>query len=320
MILQTSINPLTANVIVVTVCGAVFLGTVALLMTMRDMFRRRKPAVDRGLALGRGPLDDKTLPLFPTPEPPKGYIDRAFRCMVAESGTSLSERAAMMLILGCGAIGGAAVLVVTDLLPLLVLGVMVGLLIPIVYLQVIRWSRIRTMRAALPSVLEIVADALRSGKSLQQTFEMVSSEIDGLLGPEFQHSAKQLELGHAPTAVLNGMVQRVPMPEFRIFATAIAVHQHTGGNLALLTERLAGVARTRAHFLGHLGAVTAGGRLSAIGLIIGSILGVGALAMIQPTYLYAFFTNPYGPMLLAIAASLQILGIFWIWRILRVQF
>jgi tight adherence protein B len=176
------------------------------------------------------------------------------------------------------------------------------------------------MQKALPETLELVADALRAGQTLEQSAELVASQAPQPLGEEFGYCWSQLKLGHSPVAVLQRMARRVPLPEFKIFATAVLVHRQTGGNLALLAERLAASARDRAEFHGHVRAVTAGSRLSVLGLTFGTLIAVGIILWLQTDYILEFLQHPVGPTLLAVAAVLQLLGIVWVSRILHVRF
>jgi tight adherence protein B len=173
------------------------------------------------------------------------------------------------------------------------------------------------MYKVLPQALQAVADSVRSGQTLSETFELVSKEIKGPLGSEFAYAHSQIELGHAPLSVMSRMVRRIPIPEFRIFATAVVVHRRAGGNLSLLTERMSHAARDRQDVRNHLMAVTSGSRLSAIGMVAGSVIAVGLIAWLEPVYIQPFLTHPTGPYLIATAVGLQLLGGLWVWRILK---
>jgi tight adherence protein B len=282
----------------------------ALAMALRDVVgRRNAPAVESKHA--SSPLEASSN---------AGSLDRALQRLVEESGTRFEPGAVLMLIIGSAAVCGTLAWGLTEHLLVIAAAVLVGPVLPLFWLAFARWRRLRKIRKNLPATLEVVADAVRGGRNLQQTFELVSQEINSCVGPEFARAARQLGLGDSPEAVLNRMARRLPVPEFRIFATAVTVHQQSGGNLALLTERLAASARDREQFYGHLSAVTIGSRMSAIGLFFGSLIGVLILSMIEPTYLQTFATNMYGPALIVIAATLQLTGIFWVWRVLRVHF
>jgi tight adherence protein B len=192
--------------------------------------------------------------------------------------------------------------------------------LPLVYLGVLRHFRLKNMQKHLPQALQAVSDAIRSGQTLSEACDLVSKEIKGPLGAEFAYSHEQLELGHSPVSVMNRMARRVPLPEFRIFSTAVVVHRRAGGNLSLLSERMSKAARDRQEVRSHLMAVTAGGRLSAIGMVIGTVVAIILLGWIEPDYINKFLSNPKGPWLLLTAVGLQIAGALWVWRILRTSY
>jgi tight adherence protein B len=116
---------------------------------------------------------------------------------------------------------------------------------------------------------------------------------------------------------MNRMVRRVPLPEFRIFATAVVVHRRAGGNLSLLTERMSKAAHDKTDVRNHILAMTAGSRLSAIGMVIAAILAAGLLSWMEPEYVEVFVKSPKGPYLIATAVLLQAIGGLWVWRILK---
>ena len=288
-----------------SVFASVAAGVAAGGMLLRDLFTRNRQERQR---------------LEFVPEEPSGSLNQAFFRLVEESGTSLDLGAAMALVLGSAIVGAAIPLVFFDHLLGAAIGGALGAVLPIVYFSVIRWWRIGGMRKALPHALQATADAVRGGQTLSEACMLVSQETKGPLGVEFAYAHQQLELGHSPIAVMNRMVRRVPLPEFRVFATAVTVHRRAGGNLSLLTERMSRAARDRQEVRSHMLAVTAGARLSAIGMVVVSIFAVVFLTMLEPQYLQAFLEEPKGPWLLATAVGLQILGGLWVWRILKTSY
>jgi tight adherence protein B len=271
-------------------------------MLFRDLFSRRSEARRR---------------LELAPEEPKGALNLAFFRLVEESGVSFSMGTALLIVMGAAVAGGGIPLVFTENLLAAASGMALGALIPILILAIIRWWRVRSMMNVLPQALQAVADCVRSGQTLSETMELVSKEIKGPLGSEFAYAHSQLELGHSPISVMNRMVRRIPIAEFRIFATAVIVHRRAGGNLSLLTERMSHAARDRQDVRSHLMAVTSGSRLSAIGMVAGSIIAVALIAWLEPVYIKPFLEHPTGPYLIAAAVGMQILGGLWVWRILK---
>ena len=129
----------------------------------------------------------------------------------------------------------------------------------------------------------------------------------------------QLRLGHSPVAVLDRMAQRVPLPEFKIFTTAVLVHRQTGGN-GPAGPAVGPVGPRSERLQGHIKAVSAGSRLSIIGLTVGTLLAIAILASMRPEYVLVFRDHELAPMLLTVAVVLQLTGILWVWRILKVQY
>jgi tight adherence protein B len=251
------------------------------------------------------------------PEEPQGELNRAFFRLVEESGTSLSMGTALLVVMGGAIVGGGIPLVFTENFLAAAGGIVLGAALPVLVLMAIRWRRVRAMMNVLPQALQAVADSVRSGQTLSDTMQLVSQEIKGPLGSEFAYGHSQLELGHSPLSVMNRMVRRIPIAEFRIFATAVVVHRRAGGNLSLLTERMAHAARDRQDVRSHLMAVTSGSRLSAVGMVAGSIIAVALIAWLEPVYIQPFLEHPSGPSLIAGAVGLQLIGGLWVWRILK---
>jgi tight adherence protein B len=290
---------------------------LAVAMVARDL-KRSGRQLDRRLGLGS---DDVPSAAALSAESLEGnWIDRTFYRLLEGSGSRMSGPAALALVAGLAIVGCAVPLVIWESLLAAAGGTALGVTLPLGWWAYRRRRRRKAMRKALPETLDVIADAVRSGQTLEQAADLVAQQAQGPLATEFAYCAAQLKLGHTPVAVLQRMCRRVPLPEFKIFSTAVLVHRQTGGNLALLAERLAKSARDRGEFLGHLNAVTSGHRMSAIALILGTIAALGVLASFQPEYLKAFIQHPAGPTLLVVAAALQVTGILWAWRILKVSF
>jgi tight adherence protein B len=294
-----------ANIAVVSVTFAsVTVALAAIGMFVRDLFAR--PAPNTGRAR-----------LTFAPEEPNGAIDGAFFRLVEESGSELDQATWLAIVSGAAIVGGALPLAFLDNLLLAAAGLMLGVMAPIGYLSFIRWWRLSSMRKQLPYALQAVADAVRGGQTLSEACQLVAQEIKGALGQEFGYAYQQLELGHSPIGVMNRMVRRIPLAEFRIFATAVIVHRRAGGNLSLLTERMSKAAHDKTDVRNHVLAMTAGARLSAVGMVAAAVLAALLLSWMEPEYIDVFLTNPKGPYLIATAILLQAIGGIWVWRILK---
>ena len=248
------------------------------------------------------------------------WVDRGFYKLIEDSGSPIDGQTALALLIGMGVIGCAAPLALLDNPLIAAGGLLLGVMLPLCWWSLRRTRRLNAMRKVLPETLELLADGVRAGQTLEQATDLVAAQGPKPLNAEFEFCASQLRLGHSPVAVLGKMARRVPLPEFKIFSTAVVVHRQTGGNLGLLAQRLAASARDRSEFHGHVRAVTAGHRMSVLALTIGTVAALAILISLQPEYLKSFLEHPMGYPLLVIAAILQLTGMLWVWRVLRVNY
>lgn len=250
---------------------------------------------------------------------PKG-IDRWFYELVETSGSTWDGKMALAWVVGLAIVGAAIPLAFFEDFAGAAAGLVAGVALPLCWWSFRRARRLGVMQRHLADTLEMVADELRGGQTLEQAAQAVSEQAVEPLRTEFAFCVTQLRLGQSPLAVLTRMARRIPLPEFKIFATAVLVHRQTGGNLALLADRLAHSARDRDEIAGHVRAVTAGSRFSVIGVTLGTLIGIGMLASMRPEYVLVFRDHPLGPQLVLLAAGLWLLGVVWIWRVLKVSF
>ncbi|MDO4551659.1 MAG: type II secretion system F family protein [Planctomycetia bacterium] len=298
-------------------CLAGFITAIFLLVVL-SMFRKR-PTDDeiraKEVALAEA---DAVSQLTRSQE--MNRFDRWFGVLLEEGGTGLSPFTASLIVFAVVLLFGGGMFVLTDSILLAVGMGMISFVFPFVYWTIRRERRISKMRKQLPEALESLGDGIRSGMNLELAMEQLVEQLEEPLKAEFQYGVKQLALGLSPALVMQRMARRIPVAEFRIFTTAVLVHRRTGGNLALLAERLAKSARDRTEFNSLLRAVSAGSRMSMIGLVIVTLVAMFFLAGLNQEYLYAFIASPYGPQLIGISVALIFIGTLWAWRIMKIQY
>lgn len=296
----------------------IFLAVAGLILAVGLLvadLRRREEVPDSRLGIP----SELELAAF-TGDLPKGRIDRWFYGLVETSGSTWDGKTALAWVAGLAIVGAAGPLAFFEDYAAAAVGLVAGVALPLCWWSFRRARRLSIMQRHLADTLEMLADEVRGGQTLEQAAQTVAEQAVEPLRTEFGYCVTQLRLGQSPLAVLSRMARRIPLPEFKIFATAVLVHRQTGGNLALLADRLAQSARDRNEIAGHVRAVTAGSRFSVVGLTLGALIGVAMLASMRPEYVLVFRDHPLGPQLLVIAAALWFFGIAWVWRMLRVSF
>lgn len=299
--------------LIAIICFAAIACTVAgLFLLARDvLFNRGSTAV-----LGRLPLarDERR------PRGPISRFDYGFQRTVIESGVDHSPTTAMLVMLAAGvALGGLLFLLLEDPLAAAV-GFGVGMLLPLPYYIWKRRQRLKQIQTQLPNVLDLLARAVRAGESLDQAIELLGRKAPEPLAKEFRRCSHQLQMGLSMNAAMRSLAFRIRTTEVKILATTLSVHRTTGGNLAETLERMALVVRERLSYQSQLRATTAAGRFSAALVSIAGLALFAYMFLFQSEYIGRLFSSPFGQSMLLTAIVLEIVGLVWIWRMLRYDY
>jgi len=182
-----------------------------------------------------------------------------------------------------------------------------------------RPREVERMRAALPDLLDQLAQTLRAGLSLRQAIARVEEQPDAALTELLHSLSVDLSLGLSVGESLERFQAKVPLPELRMVALALELTSKTGGNIAELLERSAGLQRQSLQMLRSLRAQTAQGRMS-VRLVIAIPLGlVGVMALVMPDYLGSFLASGLGLSLAALAAVLLVIGTIGVRRVVNIE-
>jgi len=176
----------------------------------------------------------------------------------------------------------------------------------------------RAVERSLPEVATAIADSLSAGRSLRASLPAAVASLDGPPATELARLAAELDLG-APTAdVVQGWRRRMRSQRIDAFAAALLSQRLAGGDLAGLLRRFAAGAAERERVVEDAHSATAQARFT--GLLVVAMPTGGALfaELLQPGFLPGLFASPPAAVMLALAASLQLVGFFAIRRFAQV--
>jgi tight adherence protein B len=203
-----------------------------------------------------------------------------------------------------------------------ILSIVVGialLAVPNIIVDMKRRRRLKRFMNHFPEALEMFARSLRAGHSFTGAIQLVAQEMPDPIGPEFSKVFEEQNLGIPLRQALIGMTDRVDILDVKFFVTAILIQRETGGNLAEIIDKIAYVIRERFRVQGQLKIFTAQARMS--GLIL-SLLPIGVAVLIgilNPEYLKPLWFERTGKIMIAVAVTLQILGMLAIRKIIRIK-
>ena len=207
-------------------------------------------------------------------------------------------------------------------LPSVILAMIAGVVagsIPYIYLVVMRELRFRKCDELLPEAIDLMARGLRAGHALTAVIEMVGSEIADPIKTEFTRLHEEHSLGLTLRDATMNLVSRLPRDDVRFLATAILLQKETGGNLAVILDKTAAVARERARLRGQLRIYTAQGRITGWVLCFMPFIMFGLLSALNWKFEKLLFTEPAGRTLVYIGLSLMAVGVLVIRKIIDVK-
>jgi tight adherence protein B len=195
-----------------------------------------------------------------------------------------------------------------------------GAALPFLYARRRRTVRLRRFEELFPGALDLLGRAVRAGHPLTAGMKTVAEESPEPVAGEFRRAFEEQRFGLPFEDSLTALADRVPLPDVRIFVTALLIHREAGGNLAEMLNNLAGVVRQRFVLVRQVRTLTAEGRMSM--WILGLMpFVVGAfVAFTNPEYVKPLVTHPIGRLMVVSALGLQVVGWLWMRRIIDIEF
>lgn len=244
-------------------------------------------------------------------------INTWFDTLMVQCGWELAPSLVVMLC-ACSAIavGGAAFVWQENLLST-AFAALIGFLLPVLAAMIARSQRQNKLMQQLPPMLEELARAAKTGRSVEQCLQMVAIDTPQPLGTELRLASRRMDLGMPLKDALRDLPHRTGVMTLNLLATTLVVQQQTGGDLVSVLTRLSRTVRDRLLFLGRLKAATAASRATAILMIVlpPSILAFFTLR--DPDYFQNLMNSSWGRNATWLAFGLELIGVVWVMRILK---
>ncbi len=192
--------------------------------------------------------------------------------------------------------------------------------LPIMYIRFRRKRRLKAFGNQLPFALDLIKGSLEAGHSLPRALQVLIGEFADPLGGEFRTVLEQTRIGLPLGRALEDMLQRVPEDDLKLLVVAVKVQTEIGSSLAAIIGRLSEIVRIRQRLRLQIKALTAQSRMG--GLVVGllPVLVLCAFSVIQPGYTDSLFHDPTGQMILKAACVMDLMALFTIRRLLRVDY
>ncbi len=167
--------------------------------------------------------------------------------------------------------------------------------------------------------LSLMSNAMRSGLNVNQALQLVQEELPNPISQEFGLVLSQNKLGMSMEAALSNLAVRMPHDDIEMFTTSINILKETGGNLAETFDNIAYTIRERIKVESKIAAMVSQGVMQGVIVVIMPFALGAILYTIDPERIRPMFTTIPGWILLSIMMSLQAVGAFAIWKIVKVR-
>jgi tight adherence protein B len=232
------------------------------------------------------------------------------RTLIQQAGLDISPRTFWFFALICGVLLFVVPMFIGAPLYVAAGSAFVGFLgLPRWFLGFLRKRRQNTFLNDFADAIDVMVRGLKAGLPVSEAMKIIATETGPPVGPEFVEVVEGQRVGIALDQGIERMVERMPLAEVNFLAIVMAIQSKTGGNLSEALANLSKVLRERKKMKAKIRSVSQEAKSSAT--IIGSLpfCIMGALLLINPSYLNPLFETDMGNMFLICSAVWMILGI-----------
>lgn len=196
---------------------------------------------------------------------------------------------------------------------------LVGGVIPMLFVKARINSRKKAINEQLADTIVLISNSLKAGYSFFQSIDAVCKEMPPPISEEFTGMQNKISFGTTVEEALEQLVKRVRSDDLDMVVTAVLIQRQVGGNLAEILDNISSTIRDRIKIKSDIRAITAQGRIS--GLIISVLpVGLGAiLYFINPEHIGLLFTETAGIFVLVFSALMQLIGVYFINKIVKID-
>jgi tight adherence protein B len=228
-----------------------------------------------------------------------------------QAGLNWSTRTYYMVAAGSGVGSFLAAVALLNLAPLTAagFGVAGGMLLPHLYVSMMRARRFAGFAAEFPNAVDVIVRGVKSGLPLADCLRIISVEAQEPVRSEFKTILEDQTVGMTIEQAVHRLSERITLPEANFFVIVISLQSQTGGSLSEALGNLSKVLRERKKMKAKIKAVSSEAKASAA--IIGSlpVVVAGAIYMTSPDYISLLFTTLIGNMVIGASAVWMLIGI-----------
>lgn len=238
---------------------------------------------------------------------------------IERSGHNFPAYRLVLLSLLLALVGGAVAWILSHQWLFIPAGIFILGGLPAMKLKFDLAKRFAKFEEQLPEALDVMTRALRAGYPFNETLNVVATEMDDPIAKEFRMAFEEINFGVDTRWALRSLVERTPSMSLMAIVTTVLVQRETGGNLAETFENIGRLIRARFRFQRRVLTLTAEARMSAWVLAMVPFVLFAVISLINPDYVTTLTQDPMGKKLILWGIALQIVGNFWIRKLIAME-
>jgi tight adherence protein B len=194
-----------------------------------------------------------------------------------------------------------------------------GVVLPQAQLKFQKRKRAKKFDEQIVDTLMLISNLLKAGTSIRNSLKTVVQEMPAPTAEEYAIVDREISLGTSLGEAFTRLCQRVDNPDMYIVNNALSIAQKTGGNLSEMFDNISRTIRGRKESQEKIDALTSQGKMQ--GWIIGllPIFLLVLLNIIKPDLVYPLFHSFIGLCLLGLVVVMEVLGIFFIRKVISID-
>lgn len=201
----------------------------------------------------------------------------------------------------------------------IILALIIGFYIPDISLLINNKIREKQIENDLFKAVIIMGNAFKSGRSIMQAVRIVSEELDGPVGNEFQKAYIDLNYGLDLDVVFERLSSRINIEETKYMTSSLVILSKTGGNVIQVFRSIEKSFFERKKLNDELKSVTALSNfvfkiLVAIPFIIFILIYI-----LNPTYFTPLIATSLGKIILVLIVLLYVLYIIIVKKMIKIR-
>ena len=206
-----------------------------------------------------------------------------------------------------------------SLLSILLFGIF-GFFILDIYFRVTDSIKKKQVEQELLNAIGIMNNAFRSGRSVMQAIEIVSTELKGPIKQEFKKMYLEMNYGLSLDVVFERFSKRVNSEEVSYITSSLSILNKTGGNIIKVFSSIEKMLFDKRKLKLEMKSLTSSAKLISILLLIMPVVFVVVILVLDYTYFMPLITTTIGRIILFLIVLLYVLYIFVLSKVMKVRF